>query len=95
MNANEPKVVLAKKLYCDKAISLDDICATLKMSRSTIYRALSPCGPTRKATANVAPVDDRRFLTVANSSTALVFGRFDSFPIATTSSGKGRCPENR
>ena len=38
MLPNEPKVVLAKKLYQDKSISLDDICATLKMSRSTLYR---------------------------------------------------------
>lgn len=38
MRPNEPKVVLAKKLYQDKSISLDDICATLKMSKSTLYR---------------------------------------------------------
>jgi predicted transcriptional regulator YheO len=38
MKSNEPKVVLAKKLYCDKSISLDDICATLKISKSTLYR---------------------------------------------------------
>jgi hypothetical protein len=38
MRPNEPKVVLAKKLYCDKTINLDDICATLKMSKSTLYR---------------------------------------------------------
>ena len=38
MRSNEPKVVLAKKLYCDKTVSLDDICATLKMSKSTLYR---------------------------------------------------------
>ncbi len=39
--ATEPKVVLAKKLYQDKTISLDDICATLKMSKSTLYRYLA------------------------------------------------------
>ena len=38
MQPNEPKVVLAKKLYQDKTISLDDICGTLKMSKSTLYR---------------------------------------------------------
>ena len=38
MRPNEPKVVLARKLYQDKSISLDDICATLKMSKSTLYR---------------------------------------------------------
>jgi DNA invertase Pin-like site-specific DNA recombinase len=44
MQPNEPKVVLANKLYCDKTVSLDDICATLKMSRSTLYRyvAMNP-----------------------------------------------------
>jgi DNA invertase Pin-like site-specific DNA recombinase len=41
MNGNEPKVVLAKKLYRDKTISLDDICATLKMSKSTLYRYIA------------------------------------------------------
>ena len=38
MKANVPKVVLAKKLYQDKTICLDDICATLQMSKSTLYR---------------------------------------------------------
>jgi len=44
MRPNEPKVVLAKKLYSDKTVSLDDICATLKMSKSTLYRyvAMNP-----------------------------------------------------
>ena len=44
MQPNEPKVVLAKKLYQDKSINLDDICATLKMSKSTLYRyvAMTP-----------------------------------------------------
>ena len=44
MKASEPKVFLAKKLYQDKTISLDDICTTLKMSKSTLYRyvAMNP-----------------------------------------------------
>jgi len=44
MRPNEPKVVLAEKVYCDKTDSLDDICATLKMSKSTLYRyvAMNP-----------------------------------------------------
>jgi DNA invertase Pin-like site-specific DNA recombinase len=44
MQPNEPKVDLAKKLYRDKTVSLDDICATLKMSKSTVYRyvAMNP-----------------------------------------------------
>ncbi len=41
MNGNEPNVVLAKNLYRDKTISLDDICATLKMSTSTLYRCIA------------------------------------------------------
>ena len=35
---NEAKVLLAKKLYLDKSMSVDDICETLKISRSTYYR---------------------------------------------------------
>jgi len=44
MRPNEPKVILAKKLYCDKTVSLDDTCATLKMSKSTLchYVAMNP-----------------------------------------------------
>jgi DNA invertase Pin-like site-specific DNA recombinase len=44
MRPDEPKVVLAKKLYGDKTISLDDICTTLKKSKSTLYRhvAMNP-----------------------------------------------------
>jgi DNA invertase Pin-like site-specific DNA recombinase len=33
-----PKVVLANKLFRDKSIRVDDICATLKISRSTLHR---------------------------------------------------------
>jgi DNA invertase Pin-like site-specific DNA recombinase len=38
MKGTEPKVVLPKKLYQDKSIRLDDVCATLTMSKSTLYR---------------------------------------------------------
>ena len=31
--ASEPKLILAKKLYADKTLSIDDICQTLKISR--------------------------------------------------------------
>jgi DNA invertase Pin-like site-specific DNA recombinase len=42
MKANEPQVVLAKKLYYgDKTICLDDICSTLKKSKSTLYRYIA------------------------------------------------------
>ena len=38
MGSNAPKIVLAQKLFADKSIRLDDICSTLKVSRSTLYR---------------------------------------------------------
>ena len=34
------KVLLAKKLHADKSLEIDDICKTLRMSRSTFYRYL-------------------------------------------------------
>jgi hypothetical protein len=36
--ASDPKLRLAKKLYADKSLSIDDICQTLKISRLTHYR---------------------------------------------------------
>lgn len=36
--------MLANKLYCDKSVSLDDICTTLKISKSTLYRYVTMCG---------------------------------------------------
>ena len=36
--ASETKVVLAKKLHADKSVEIDDICSTLRISRSTFYR---------------------------------------------------------
>jgi DNA invertase Pin-like site-specific DNA recombinase len=36
--ATEAKVVLAKKLHADKSLDIDDICKTLRLSRSTLYR---------------------------------------------------------
>ncbi len=38
MAADEPKVMLAKKLHVDKSLEIDDICKTLRMLRSTFYR---------------------------------------------------------
>ena len=38
LDRDDPKVVLANKLFCDKSISVDDICDTLKISRTTLYR---------------------------------------------------------
>ena len=37
--ASETTVVLsAKKLHADKSVEIDDICSTLRISRSTFYR---------------------------------------------------------
>lgn len=44
MDRNHPKIKLANKLFCDKSIELEDICDTLKISRSTLYRYVSMCG---------------------------------------------------
>ncbi len=38
ITADDTKVVLAKKLHADKSLEIDDICKTLRMSRSTFYR---------------------------------------------------------
>jgi DNA invertase Pin-like site-specific DNA recombinase len=38
LNPDDPKIVLANKLFADKSVNLDDICATLKISKTTLYR---------------------------------------------------------
>jgi DNA invertase Pin-like site-specific DNA recombinase len=38
VTAAEAKVVLAKKLNADKTLDIDDVCKTLRISRSTFYR---------------------------------------------------------
>jgi DNA invertase Pin-like site-specific DNA recombinase len=38
VTAAEAKVVLAKKLNADKTLDIDDVCQTLRISRSTFYR---------------------------------------------------------
>lgn len=40
LSPNEPRVVLAKKLHKDKAVSIGDICKTLRISKTTLYRYL-------------------------------------------------------
>ena len=35
---HQTKVVLAKKLHAYKSLEIDDICKTLRLSRSTFYR---------------------------------------------------------
>ncbi len=44
MHRNHPRVILANKLYYDKSVCLEDICTTLKSSKSTLYRYLSMHG---------------------------------------------------
>lgn len=41
IQADDPKVITAKKLFEDKSIKTDDICKVLKISRPTLYRYLS------------------------------------------------------
>ena len=38
VTTNEARVLLAKKLHDDKSLDIDDICKTLRISRSTLYR---------------------------------------------------------
>lgn len=38
---HDPKVRMAKELHNNQSLSIDEICATLKISRSTFYRYLS------------------------------------------------------
>jgi DNA invertase Pin-like site-specific DNA recombinase len=38
VTADEAKAVLAKKLHADKSLEIDDICTTLRISRSTLHR---------------------------------------------------------
>ena len=44
IDRNHPKVILADKLFCDRSIRLDDICAISKISRSTLYRYVAMRG---------------------------------------------------
>jgi DNA invertase Pin-like site-specific DNA recombinase len=44
LNASSPKVILANKLFCDRSIDLEDICKTLRISKSTLYRYVAMCG---------------------------------------------------
>ena len=44
VDRDHPRVILANKLYCDRSFCLDDICTTLKISKSTLYRYVSMHG---------------------------------------------------
>jgi hypothetical protein len=41
------KVKLAARLMQDPAVSVDEICRTLRVSRATLYRYVSPHGQVR------------------------------------------------
>lgn len=41
IQADDPKVITAKKLFADGSIKTEDICKVLKISRPTLYRYLS------------------------------------------------------
>ncbi len=43
------KVRLAARLMSDPALSVDEICATLRVSRATLYRYVDPKGQVRRA----------------------------------------------
>jgi hypothetical protein len=45
LSASDPRLVLAKKLYGDRTLSIDDVCRTLKISRSTHYRYVDKWRP--------------------------------------------------
>ena len=38
VSTDKSEVVLAKKLHTDRGLEIDDICKTLRISRSTFYR---------------------------------------------------------
>ncbi len=44
LDESSPKVILANKLFCDRSVEVDDICKTLRISRSTLYRYVTMCG---------------------------------------------------
>jgi len=41
IESNHPKVLMAKKMHQDHAMTINDICKTLKISRASFYRYLS------------------------------------------------------
>jgi DNA invertase Pin-like site-specific DNA recombinase len=41
IDKNDPRVITAKKMHEDRSIDISDICASLKISKATLYRYLS------------------------------------------------------
>ena len=48
VTSGEARVVLAKKLHADRSRDIDDICKTLRISRSTFY---GTCGCNRESSS--------------------------------------------
>jgi DNA invertase Pin-like site-specific DNA recombinase len=46
LRSTDARVVLARKLYRDPTVNIDDICSTLKMSKTTLYRYVALNGDT-------------------------------------------------
>jgi hypothetical protein len=47
------KVKLAARLMQDPAVSVDEICRTLRVSRATLYRHVSPTGEVRSQSSRL------------------------------------------
>jgi hypothetical protein len=61
MKINDRRIVLANKLLEDKSIGVDDICARLKISKSTLYRY---AGIERKGAPSAPAVPESRHFSV-------------------------------
>jgi DNA invertase Pin-like site-specific DNA recombinase len=55
IDSDTPRVVLANKLFRDKSVGVDDICGTLRISRSTLHRYI---GISKDASQSVMMPDD-------------------------------------
>ena len=40
IDLDDPRVVLANKLFCDKSVRIEDICDTLKISRRVVTTSI-------------------------------------------------------
>jgi len=53
LSPDHPRIVIAAKLFLDKSISVDAICATLKVSKTTLYRYVASARrPSRSSQEN-------------------------------------------
>ncbi len=53
IDKDSPKIRLARKMHSDKSVPIDDICASLKISRATLYRYLQA----NECKRNVMPIE--------------------------------------